>query len=643
MNKIDNPKQYEEAIKIRYTEESFLSLFKEGKINGTVHTCIGQEFSALAFAGQISKDDAVFSNHRCHGHFLSYTKNYAGLISELLGKETGVCGGVGSSQHLHQDNFYSNGIQGGIMPLAAGFALGFKLQNKKNIAVCYIGDGTLGEGVVYETFNMISKWKIPLLVVCENNGIAQSTLIDDAVSGSISKRAEAFDIKVFEGNTINNLHLFEESEKAINFVRKNSEPAFFNLTTKRLKAHSKGDDTRPPHEIKEYENNDPINVFKKTYPQKYNDIYKKVKNEIDNIIFKSLKDKELDYSKYFKEDYFKKNLEWKKLEHKDGRIASLINNFFHKELEKEKTVFIGEDILSPYGGAFKISENLSTKFPDKVFSSPISEAGIVGLANGLSLNGFKPYVEIMFGDFITLCMDQLINHASKFKHMYNHQVNSNIVIRTPMGGHRGYGPTHSQSLEKFLVGIDEFNIIATNKLINPSILYEEVSKRSDPTIVIENKLDYAKQLQRDAVSFYDYKVNNFIFPSVKISPKKFNPLITLVTYGGSVDLCEKVLNQIFSDEEIFIEVIILSSLRPIDYDAIIESLAVTQKLITVEESSRFSGIGSEIVASLNEKMKNSFSSIRIASDDIPIPSSKTLETASLVNSNKIIRGIMDLL
>ena len=268
MNKINNSIQYEEAIKIRYTEECFLSLFKEGKINGTVHTCIGQEFSALAFAGQISKDDAVFSNHRCHGHFLSYTKNYVGLISELLGKETGVCGGVGSSQHLHQDNFYSNGIQGGIMPLSAGFALGFKLQNKKNIAICYIGDGTLGEGVVYETFNIISKWKIPVLVVCENNGIAQSTLIDDAVSGSISKRAEAFDIKVFEGNTSNNLHLFEESEKAINFVRKNSKPAFFNLTTKRLKAHSKGDDTRHTHEIEEYENNDPINIYKNTYPQK---------------------------------------------------------------------------------------------------------------------------------------------------------------------------------------------------------------------------------------------------------------------------------------------------------------------------------------------------------------------------------------
>ncbi len=108
-------------------------LFSEGKLNGTVHTCVGQEFSALAFAGQLKKKDFVFSNHRCHGHYIAFTGDVKGLIAELLGKASGTCGGIGSSQHLCNNNFYSNGIQGGIVPVSAGYALGNKLR--KNGAI----------------------------------------------------------------------------------------------------------------------------------------------------------------------------------------------------------------------------------------------------------------------------------------------------------------------------------------------------------------------------------------------------------------------------------------------------------------------------------------------------------------------------
>src|SRR4029079_18410075 len=126
------------------------------------------------------------------------------------------------------------------------------------------------------------------------------------------------------------------------------------------------------------------------------------------------------------------------------RQVELINAFFVKKMNEDKlSLFIGEDILSPYGGAFKVARNLSTLFPDRVCSTPISEAAITGISNGLALAGFKPYVEIMFGDFVTLAMDQIVNHASKFHHMYNGKATCPVVIRTPMGGKRGYGPTHS--------------------------------------------------------------------------------------------------------------------------------------------------------------------------------------------------------
>ena len=128
-------------------------------------------------------------------------------------------------------------------------------------------------------------------------------------------------------------------------------------------------------------------------------------------------------------------------------VLETLNASLHDAMTKDERVYImGEDILDPYGGAFKVTKGLSTSFPERVITTPISEAGIVGVAAGMALRGLRPIVEIMFGDFFTLIADQLINHIAKFRWMYKDQVNVPIVIRAPMGGRRGYGPTHSQSL-----------------------------------------------------------------------------------------------------------------------------------------------------------------------------------------------------
>ena len=159
-------KEIETAFLIRKTEESLLKLFSLGKLFGTVHTCIGQEFSGVAVARNIAKHDYILSNHRCHGHFLSYSRNVKGLISEIMGKKSGVCGGLGGSQHLFQNNFFSNGIQGGIVPIAGGLSYAQKLKRNNGVTIVFIGDGTLGEGVLYESMNIVSKWELPLIIIC---------------------------------------------------------------------------------------------------------------------------------------------------------------------------------------------------------------------------------------------------------------------------------------------------------------------------------------------------------------------------------------------------------------------------------------------------------------------------------------------
>src|SRR5215831_1018155 len=249
------------ALRIREVEEKFLQLFSEGKLNGTVHTCVGQEFSAIAFAGQLNKKDFIFSNHRCHGHYIAFTGDVRGLIAELMGKASGTSGGIGSSQHLCNSNFYSNGIQGGIVPVAAGYALGNKLKQNGAIGIVFIGDGTLGEGALYETMNILSKWEIPLLIVCENNLYSQSTPQSINLAGDILARPAAFGIQTFSGDTWNPESLMTKAEQAIDYVRSQCKPAFFLVDTYRLNAHSKGDDDRDAAEVTHYRNKDYLNLF----------------------------------------------------------------------------------------------------------------------------------------------------------------------------------------------------------------------------------------------------------------------------------------------------------------------------------------------------------------------------------------------
>ena len=188
---------FAKAMLIRSVEQKLLELFKEGKLFGTVHTCIGQEWTGVAVTHFLRPEDLIFSNHRCHGHYLAWTGDVEGLIGEVMGKQNGMCGGRGGSQHICAQGFFSNGIQGGIVPVSAGLAMAQKINKPGSIAVVFVGDGTLGEGALYETLNVASKWDLPLLVVLENNHYAQSTPQYQTLAGEIGLRAEAFWNKSF--------------------------------------------------------------------------------------------------------------------------------------------------------------------------------------------------------------------------------------------------------------------------------------------------------------------------------------------------------------------------------------------------------------------------------------------------------------
>ena len=240
---------YQQMVKIRRFEEKGLDALKQGLIFGTLHTAIGQEADAVGVISCLQPDDIVVSNHRCHGHFLAYGGAPESLFAELMGKEDGVCGGRGGSQHLHWRNFYSNGVQGGTLPMACGMALAEKRQASGTITVVFMGDGTLGEGVVYESLNMASLWVAPILFVLENNQIAQTTPTELALAGSMTARFEAFGIPTHHLDSSDVLEIRHVSEPLVTEVRQGSQPRALVIDTVRFGAHSKGDDTRSELEM----------------------------------------------------------------------------------------------------------------------------------------------------------------------------------------------------------------------------------------------------------------------------------------------------------------------------------------------------------------------------------------------------------
>jgi pyruvate/2-oxoglutarate/acetoin dehydrogenase E1 component len=326
-----------------------------------------------------------------------------------------------------------------------------------------------------------------------------------------------------------------------------------------------------------------------------------------------------------------------------------LNNMFENH---DNIILLGEDILDPYGGAFKVALGLSTKFPERVYSTPISEAAITGIGTGLALKGMRPIVEIMFGDFITLCADQIINGISKYGWMYGSDVSIPLVIRTPMGGYRGYGPTHSQSLESFFMSVPDLTIISPSIYHSPGRLLESsVIEDDGPILFIENKTDYPKKLIDKAninkyLKIREIHKTNIMYPTISIENADSEcPDVTLITYGGMAEIAVEALKNVFMEEEINVEVLVTSLVKPYPFNDIFESIEKSKHLVILEEGNRFSGWGAELTSTIYEAYFEKLCKpiVRIGSENHPIPSSILLEKKCLPQLNEIEKALVTIL
>ena len=656
-----DPEQHALArmLLIRAVEERLLGLFSEGKLFGTTHTCIGQEVCSVAVVGALALDrDIIFSSHRCHGHFLMYTDDPDALIAEIMGRQTGASGGRGGSQHLCVRNFHSNGVQGGIVPVATGVALAEKLKRTGAVTVCFLGDGTLGEGVIYEALNMASLWHIPILYVLEHNQYAQSTPTVLTTAGDVVARAAAFGIATDRRPADDPVALTAYMRAVVERVRRDGAPFFQVLDTYRLAAHSKGDDDRSPDELARYRRNDPlVHLRSRVGAERTAELEGAAKDRVDAAVSAAESAPYATVDASNETQVFERRGHAPDVDHAfahaSGEPTALVvqhlNTALHDVMaEHGEVLLIGEDLLDPYGGAFKVSRGLSTRFPERVLSTPISEAGFIGLGTGLSLRGIRPVVEVMFGDFLALGADQILNHLAKFHWMYNAQVETPVVIRTPVGGRRGYGPTHSQSIEKMFLGIPGLVVVALSLRHDPgALLRHAVLRDLRPVLFLEQKILYAKRLCTQPPPGLLFELHaaerEALYPTGIWRPDGAAGDVTVVTYGAMTEIVEAAMATAFDEDEVLAEYIVPSQLAPLRLEPILDSVRRTGRLLVVEEGTAPWGFGAEVVAGVAEALRDRPArSARVAAHHLPIPNARPAEEGVLPDVDRVVRALREL-
>ena len=635
---------YEKVIRIRVFEEHILELFAQNKLSGTTHTYIGEEATAVAIMNYIKEEDVIFSNHRCHGHYLAYGGSEKQLLAEIMSKESGLCQGRGGSQHIHYKNFFTNGIQGGIVPNAVGVAFSQKYKNQNSKTIVFIGDGTLGQGVVYESINIAAIYDLPILFVIEDNQYAMSTKREDVIAGNIYDRIAGFGIQTFEIESTDVDELDCYFMTVNDYIETYRKPACAIVHNYRLGAHSKGDDTRDPNEIAEHKIKDPVYLIeKKIGKERVKEIYEEYKYRLVELTAKLESDTNIKICTPEIKTMQGKTKSF--LPDKEKRYVDGIREAFRRQLEKNSfTLIMGEDIRDPYGGAFKATKSLSVSFDKQIINMPISEACMIGLAVGMSMSGILPVVEMMFGDFITLGFDQLLNHASKYAWIYSDGIKNPMIVRVPSGAKRGYGPTHSQSLEKYLVGIPCINIYALSPALDPEIVYmsifDEIEK---PTIIIENKKLYGQKTWRiKDGKFQDFNVNekkNYGLPTIKFSlDMDSEPDVVAITYGGMLEDTIKAAEDLMIREEIQVDVVALGQLSPLPIQDIKSFCPDNVFIVVIEEGTKTAGIGAEIITQCCE-LGIGDRYFRVATPDMPIPNGLVLEKQIIPDKEIIISEI----
>jgi 2-oxoisovalerate dehydrogenase E1 component len=667
---------------VREFETVVLDMKDANLVNGPAHTSVGQEAVAAGMAVALRKTDLVGSTHRAHGHFLAKAMMYYAptgyqplreaitskmqeatnrTLAEIMGLREGWCGGRGGSMHLYDGesgNLGSNAIVGGGIPLATGAAWAQKLQKKDNVVVSFFGDGAINQGCFHEVANMAALWGAPVLYCVENNLYAVGTCVSESsYVCDLAQRSLGYGINSLIVDGMDPVAMFIAMRDAAQQMRAQPFPFFIEAKTYRHYHHAgrmPGSNFR--YRSKDEETSwlakDPTLTFparlarlgllseaerqhleqaakqamaialnfctaeeggKRVIPARnWPDpatAARNVRVEEDALAGVSFKEK-ADFSSFREMTYVE-------------AIAATTKRNMERD---ERIIVLGEEVANLNGGAYAATRGIKEVYPERLFNTPISETGFVGISGGAASVGMRPITEVMFPDFALMSSDQLFNQIGKLRHMYGGRITFPLVIRTRIAIGFGYGGQHSMDPSAVFALFSGWRIMAPSNAFDVVGMLNTAVRLNDPVLFLEHGQLYAEkgQVPADTLDYYiPYGKANVVRPGKDV---------TVLTYLTGVRDCLKAA-QALEAEGLSAEVIDLRTLdyQGLDWATIGASVQKTGSVLVVEQAPRSLTLGGRIADEIQERFFDDLDGpiAKVSSPDVPLAVSKALEDAMI--------------
>jgi 2-oxoisovalerate dehydrogenase E1 component len=589
---------------IRGFEERVSALYRDGEVPGFVHLSIGQEASAVGACWPLRPDDVITSTHRGHGHCLAKGLAPLGMFAELMAKEQGTNRGRGGSMHIADPNvgiFGANGIVAAGLPIAAGAATAAQLRGDSSVAVAFFGDGAVAQGAFHEALNLAAVWQLPVVFFCENNGYAEFSPTSTQHAAPLERRAAGYgvDYAAVDGNDV--AATAAAMGNAVQAIRAGRGPAIIEAATYRWHGHYEGDPQRyrTPDEVRAWEDRDPLLIHARRL--RAAGITDEAITSLESSVGQEL-DEAVEAARGYASpaaatltDFVVRPRPARPEPAPPGadapvfRTMDAIRTALEAELASDDRVFVAGIDVGAGGNVFGLMRGLHDQFGDRVRDTPISETAIMGIGVGAAMAGMRPVVELMYLDFVGVCLDQLLNQAAKMPFMTGGAAQMALTVRTQFGAGRSSGSQHSQSLEALLAHIPGLSVVMPSTPADTYGLLRAAIQDPNPVVFIENRLLYGLKGPQPPPEY--------ILPIGTAAVVHPGQDVTVVSVSRMVHEAVAAAS-LLADEGTSVEVIDLRTVAPLDMAPILESIHKTGRLVIAHEAVVPFGIGAEIAATV---------------------------------------------
>ncbi|HEY8217411.1 MAG TPA: dehydrogenase E1 component subunit alpha/beta [Acidimicrobiia bacterium] len=632
---------------IRGFEERVAALYRDSEVPGFVHLSIGQEAAAVGACWPLLPTDVITSTHRGHGHCLAKGLPPRGMFAELMAKDEGTNRGRGGSMHIADPNlgiFGANGIVAAGLPIAAGAALAAQLRGDDGVALAFFGDGAIAQGAFHEAVNLAGVWRLPVIFFCENNGYAEFSAASTQHVASVEQRAAGYgvDYVAVDGNDVT--ATASATHDVVAATRAGRGPVLVEAATYRWHGHYEGDPERyrSADEVETWQARDPLLLHE--HRMRSAGITDDEIKALESSVAREL-DEAVDEARQLAgpsaatlTDFVVRARPARpdpaplRGDEPAFRTMDAIRGALEAELAADDRVFVAGIDVGDGGNVFGLTRGLRDRFGDRVRDTPISETAIVGLGVGAAMAGMHPVVELMYLDFVGVCLDQLLNQAAKLPFMTGGAAQMALTVRTQFGAGRSSGSQHSQSLEALLAHIPGLSVVMPSTPADTYGLLRAAIQDPNPVVFIENRLLYGmKGPQPPADHVVPIGTSAVVHPGDDV---------TVVSVSRMVHEAVAAAEGL-AGEGISVEVIDLRTVAPLDTAPILASVQKTSRLLIAHEAVVPFGIGAEIAATVaREGFWDLDAPIqRVGAAPTPPPYAPELERAWLPDRDDIAAAI----